>query len=508
MDLNKEQTAKLKLLKHNLPYFAEHCLKIKTKEGKIIPFVLNEAQLYLHNAIEKQRKETGKVRVLVVKGRQMGVTTYIEARYFQKTSLQRGTNTFILSHEAKSTANIFNMVKKYYEYMPKELQPAVKTSNAKLLEFEELDSIYQIGTAGKGDVGRSLSTKLFHGSEVAFWDNTDELQTGVLETVSDMDGTEMILESTGNGMKGYFHDQVQESELGDYEFITIFIPWFWMSEYKSTPTENFKPTEEEEELIELYKIDNSQLQWRRNKIRKFKTSWKFKQEYPCNLQEAFQSTGTSLIKNEFVLRARQSKETDKEAPLVMGVDPARSGDRTVICLRRGREIVGVFTYTDMDEMRLAGIVAAFINKHKVVKCFIDVGLGYGTIDRLHEMGYHDTVEGIHFGSTAIESDIYSNKRVEMYCALRDWFYSERQVSIPDQNDISQDLAMIPDVTPTSVTKLKLIDKKEIKKANGGKSPDIGDSMALTFAFPVKTTISAGISKGKNVSKGLIRRGLK
>ncbi len=504
MNLTQRQAEKLKALKYNTTYFAKHCLKIKTKEGKVQPFQVNSAQIYLHNELERIKRETGKVRALVVKGRQMGITTYTQARFFQKTALKRGTNTFILSHEAKSTANIFNMVKKYYDYMPESIKPKIKTSNAKILEFDELDSIYQIGTAGKGDVGRSMSNKLFHGSEVAFWDNTDDLQTGVMQTVSDMEGTEIILESTANGMQGFFYDQVQESLLGDYKYKTIFIPWYWMDEYREPVIKDFEVREEEEELVRLYGLDHEQLQWRRGKIREFRSEWKFKQEYPNILMEAFQTSGTSLIPPEVVLSARQSNITDSNAPLVMGVDPARSGDRTCICFRRGREIPAYYVYNDMNEMKLAGIVAKYIKQHSPVKCFIDVGLGYGTIDRLHELGYSSTVEGIHFGESAIERDIYLNKRAEMWCELRDWFYDDRGVSIPDKEDIVADLAMMPDFVETS-TKIKLIEKAQIKKDNGGKSPDIGDAMALTFAQPVFHSNKLEISKGKNISKGLKRR---
>lgn len=506
MDLSQGQIDKLKLLRKDTPYFARNCLKIKTKEGKIVPFIVNDAQMFLHNALENQIERRGKVRAMVLKGRQMGISTYIQARNYQKTALYSGVNTFILSHETKSTDNIFNMVKKYYEYMPESIRPAIKTSNAKVLEFDELDSIYRIGTAGKGDVGRSMSNKLFHGSEVGFWTNADELQTGVLQTVSEGNGTEIILESTANGMSGFFYDEVMEAMLGDYKYEVIFIPWFWMGDYREPTGRDFVLTDEEEELSSIYGLDNEQLQWRRSKIREFKSEWKFKQEYPCTVMEAFQSSGSSLIETSLIEKARLSNIKDEDSPLVIGVDPARSGDRTVICFRRGREMPAIYVYENQNEMSIAGKLATYIDRYDPVKCFIDVGLGYGIVDRLEELGYGNIAEGIHFGSSALESDIYMNKRAEMWCNLRDWFSEERGVSIPDRNDIAADLAMMPDYIETS-TKIKLIEKEKIKSDNSGKSPDIGDAMALTFAMPVNISYNSSVVRGTNLTKGLKRRKL-
>ena len=74
-------------LKTELPYYAKHCLKIRDKSGKLIPFIFNRAQTYLHARLEEQRKKTGRVRAVLVKGRQLGSTTYVSARYFHRSTL-------------------------------------------------------------------------------------------------------------------------------------------------------------------------------------------------------------------------------------------------------------------------------------------------------------------------------------------------------------------------------------------------------------------------------------
>ena len=52
--------------------FAGSQLMIRSKSGEIKPLVFNAAQRHIHDRIEAQRKSTGKVRALILKGRQQG----------------------------------------------------------------------------------------------------------------------------------------------------------------------------------------------------------------------------------------------------------------------------------------------------------------------------------------------------------------------------------------------------------------------------------------------------
>ena len=191
-------------LKNDLPYFSRHCLKIRDKSGSLIPFCFNKAQNYLHARLEDQKRRTGKVRAILVKGRQQGCSTYVAARFYHKTSLSSGLSAFILAHIADSTSHLFKMVGRFYDNAPEPIKPGVKISNRRNLEFEGLFSEYSVGTAGSEDVGRSMTFQLFHGSEVAYWPNTDELMTGVLQGVADLPGTEIIFESTAKGLGNLF----------------------------------------------------------------------------------------------------------------------------------------------------------------------------------------------------------------------------------------------------------------------------------------------------------------
>lgn len=493
-------------LTFELPYFAEEApMLIKAKDGGLVPLRLNNAQRILHKRLEDQKREKGFVRALVLKGRQQGVSTYINARFYHLTR-RGGLNTFILSHEASTTDKLFKMVKRFHDNVHESLRPHTATSNRKELVFDKIESEYFIGTAGNKNVGRGGTVQLFHGSEAHFWENTDEIESGVMESVPHSKDTEIILESTANGMDGMFYEKCMNAMKGIGDYILVFIPWFVQEEYRREVPPGFELTDEEIQLKKSYELDDEQIAWRRFKIDNAKNGLKqFQQEYPCNVMEAFQVSGEGLIDSEMIMRARTNKEKDPGAPLVFGVDPARSGgDETVIVFRRGREVPVIMSWKQMNSMRLAGIVARLINKYQPAKVFIDVGYGHGTIDRLKEMGYGKFVDGINFGSRADQADLYTNKRAEMWIEMRDWIHAG-DVNIIDDDNLHADLAVMPDFKTTSNGKMQLVGKDQIREKYK-RSPDRGDALALTFAAPVRRT-EAGVT-GRSVKRKTSNLGLK
>src|ERR671921_472773 len=94
-------------LRDHFEHYAARCLKIRTKSGAVYSFCLNEAQRYLHQQLEQQKAQTGKVRALVVKGRQQGCSTYTEGRFFHQVTHRRGVKAFILTHLDEATNNLF-----------------------------------------------------------------------------------------------------------------------------------------------------------------------------------------------------------------------------------------------------------------------------------------------------------------------------------------------------------------------------------------------------------------
>lgn len=472
-------------LTNDFIYFAKHCLRIKDKAGHLVPFTLNKAQTYIHNQVEKQLRETGRVRALIPKARQGGISTYVSGRFYHHNNRLGNKSTFILSHQSTTTGALFNMVQRYHDNCPEPAKPKAVVSNKRQLKFEN-GSEYTVGTAGSGDVGRGFTTQYLHLSEAAFFENTDDIQTGILQSVSDEDGTEIFVESTGNGIGNWFYSACMDAVKGKGDYICLFIPWFWMPEYSRPVPHDFMITPQEQEYKELYNLTDEQIYWRRKKIEDLKSEWKFKQEYPANIDECFQTSGDPLIPADKVMAARQYKmPANNLFPLIMGVDPKGSGkDDAGILFRRGDVIPGYKLYTgEMDPMRFAGICMKLIDTLGVDKMFIDNGYGYQIASRMWECGYRDIVQTVDFSEGAIEDDKYLNKRAEMAINLRDWFL-EGNKSIPDTDELYTDLLCVPREIETSNNKFKIVSKDEIRKVYG-RSPTLFDAAMLTFAYPVR-----------------------
>lgn len=466
--------------------FAPNFLKIKLKSGRTIPFELNRAQLFAHRRLEAQLAELGRVRAVVLKGRQVGFSTLIQARYFHKIVTRKGQKAFILSHETEATKNIFDITKRFHENLPKGWCPKADKSSSKELKFDSLESEYAVGTAKNKGVGRGQTIQLFHGSEVAFYPSAEEHGRGILQAVADEPNTEIILESTANGMGNYFHNLWLQALSGSSEYQAIFLPWYWMERYKRFET-GFKPHEDEQLLLDAYSHDGltpEHLAWRRMKIMSLSKDIGagielFKSEYPMNAEEAFlNAIDNVFITSSYVLRARMN-DVDSDSNLIIGVDPAISNaDRTAIIRRKGRLAYNLDAFRNSNTMETVGKIRHIIDTERPTRVFIDcIGIGAGIVDRLREMGFNQCV-GVNVARSANLKDKFKNLRAELWSDMRDWLCQELPVQIPDSDELHGELCSLG-YKYNSNGQLQ-IESKDDLKARGMPSPDLADALALTF----------------------------
>lgn len=308
----------------NAGYFIETFLKIKTKDGSIVPFVLNEPQWRLYKVIQEEAKAGKPIRIVILKARQMGFSTLTEALIFHRTVTRRNIRSMIVTHKDDATKNLFKMSKLFYERLPERLRPMTINANAQELVFDNptksleekamrqgLGSGIKCATAGGTGVGRSDTIHNLHLSEVAFWTG-DKVGTmnGLLQAVPSEPGTMVILESTANGYED-FREFWQRAVRGENDFRPVFFPWFEMQTYRKKYT-GFPLSEEEERIKVLYDLDNEQITWRRWCIANNCDGDEelFKQEYPSTPDEAFLNTGISVF--DKVKVAAQLKLSEKE----------------------------------------------------------------------------------------------------------------------------------------------------------------------------------------------------
>lgn len=508
-----EAQADLQRLRTDFPYFARKCLYIRTKPGEVIPFKLNRSQQYLHERIEKQRREKGRVRAIIVKGRQGGSSTYIQGRFFWRTwRTTQPLRAYILTHHDDATSNLFGMAERFYASLPVPIKPRTTSANAKEMVFADSGAGYKVATAGTKEVGRSDTIQLFHGSEVPSWPNAQSHVTGILQAVANAPGSESILESTAKGVGNVFHTMAIAAAKGDSEYEIIFVPWFWSEDYQTDcpSTHHFSP--EWMEYGRIHKLHWEQLFWAWNKNRELaqahslptdKICADFRQEYPATFEEAFQTSGNSFIPALSVLKARKPEtKIISRGPIILGIDPARDVDKVGIIDRCGRvlgERICELWPPEGDTVFLSQRIAKIIDQLQPDAVNIDVGAnGVGVYDFLRDKGYGDILNPVNFGSAPIGrgptgDDMYVNRRAEMYDLMRDWFESPGGVQVPDSDALHIDLTAAtwgPGATRYNTGNELIIEDKQKIKERLGHSPDLADAAALTFAVPFSNAMQA------------------
>jgi len=351
--------------------FARECLKVKDHAtASIVPLELNDGQMVLHEVVEKQLGEKGYVRVLLLKARRFGGSTYIEARFYWRTALNFNRNTFIIGHELDSTDTLYEMATLMHQMNP--IPPSTLKSNAKELVFDRpngtgLKSQYRLATAKNLSAGRSQGIHYLHDSEEGYWQNADILLPGLLACVPPLPSeTEVFRESTANGYGNrfqrdcfaaycegrypYYTDsegRVFAWENPKSEWILAFIPWFvhriysqpFMDENEKKGFERsieqkvfVKETNqwEESEALKLKKKFNltlEQLNWRQRTIENVCNGRVevFHQEFPSTVEEAFLSSGSNIYGKELC----DQVETGCREPLLIGEIVDRMGETAV-----------------------------------------------------------------------------------------------------------------------------------------------------------------------------------
>lgn len=291
---------------NSFPDFCSTFLKIKNKQGQIVPLNFNTPQKIIWNKIEPLILSGEPIRVIILKARQEGVSTLIEALIFWLTYITSNHKACIIGHESKSSSNLFEMFKRFYNYLPAFIKYELKKSNAKILEYSKTGSSMEVLTAeGREGVARSNTLQIIHATEVAFYPDAEAVMTAMLQSLTD-EG-HYFEESTANGASGRFYDDWQSAVAGENDMIPIFLAWFELPEYSSEfKSEQEKQrlietlTETEKSLIENYKVTYEQLKWRRNTIRFkcFNDENVFKQEYPSDDVEAFLVSGRPVFDTE------------------------------------------------------------------------------------------------------------------------------------------------------------------------------------------------------------------
>lgn len=319
--------------------FAPAFLKIKDERGNIIPLNFNYAQEKTLSVIEDLQKRGKPIRLIVLKARQVGISTMLQGWTYHWNSTHLNQRALTMGHKVDASNNLFDIYKRYYDNVPKALQPMIEKSNEKKVSFRKLKSENKVDTAGSGEVGRSDTFQVLHLTEVAFYPDAKTTLLGLLQGAKY--AVAQFIESTANGLGNLFHSMWVDAIEGNSDFVPIFISWLEFPTYKRD-FENederkrleidlgnslFNEYENEERMLLEQGATLEQLNWRRWAIKNLcqNSVSQFHQEYPTTWQEAFVSTGRPV----FPANICNKNKADALEFVRSGRKPLRIGDLVV-----------------------------------------------------------------------------------------------------------------------------------------------------------------------------------
>ena len=431
-------------------------LTILDKDVQLRKLEPNWAQREYLDVIARQFAEQGVVRVIVLKARQLGLSTLTEACAYAMSFVMSNYRALIIAHETDASRNLLKMTKRYHQYAPWTDFYTLKHDTRNDLEFEETSSSIKVATAGKkgsAGVGRSSTNHFIHASEVAFWEEAETVWNGLSQTVPRSPGTFICLESTANGTGNFFHRMWEEAENGENEYIPLFFPWWKHYEYTASyfnlPLYELGHLDEEEiKLHELLKENGTaheiaeRVIWRRWAIKNLCNNnlLDFQQEYPATPEEAFIASGMNVFPHDKLMDCYEKqpgvrgylfrngdevvfrgdphgplklfKKPSPDATYVVGGDPTRTIDGDFACAQifnrhtmeqvavwRGKTSPGTFG-TELWKLGTYfndGLIVPEINGPGSTTVGMLMGMGYPRLYRRLRTDRHDQPNDSPFG---------------------------------------------------------------------------------------------------------------
>ena len=292
--------------------FLEYAQKygwVQDKETQLYgPFTPNKHQLAVRAEIARQHAMGKPALIVVLKARQLGITTYVLQEFLHRALLQEGRNSLLVVQDQETQGTLHDdKLRLQFDHLPEELRGKEKESNRKRLVLANGSRfIVQISTgvdlrSSNVRQGRSASQRkgrggtyqYNHNSEYAFWVDAENTSNAINQMVHPVPGNIRIYESTANGKGGAFHDMWYAAVAGENEYFPQFFTWINDDTCRMSPPEDFERSDEEWELAAQHSLDDHQLYWRRWVIRNncAGNARKFHQECPITPDEAFLTSG-------------------------------------------------------------------------------------------------------------------------------------------------------------------------------------------------------------------------
>jgi len=348
-------------------------LKVRNKAGQLVPFIPNAAQ--------QQIAARWGQRNIVLKARQMGMTTYVAARFYIDTITRPGTLTVQVAHDQRSAEDMFRIVHRFQENLPEVLRNGVlKTSraNSRQLVWPRLDSEYRVETAADPNAGRGATIRNLHCSEVAMWTRDGGGALASLRAAVPPDG-QIVLESTPKGTGGVFYEEWHRS--GETGYVQHFLPWWLEKSYRVPGVGAGELSDDERALMEKHGLDEEQIVYRRDRRANFRRETA--QEYAESAEECFLASGDCFFIRDVVdqqVKTRCGADALAREKQLMEFFPPKPGKRYIIGVdSAGGGVDGDYSCAEVID-RETGLQCAELHAHltpeELAKKVADLGKKY------------------------------------------------------------------------------------------------------------------------------------
>jgi hypothetical protein len=269
-------------------FLARSLLKIRDRAGQEQALHANLAQLRF-----EQTRGQGNI---VLKARQMGISTWIAGRLFLKTITARGVLTVQVAQTREAAEGIFRIVQRYWECLPEELRSGClrrNRANVGQMAFGKLDSEFRVVSASDTNAGRGLTIQNLHCSELARWPGDASETLAGLRAALSPDG-ELVMESTPNGAYGCFYEEWQQAQAKG--IVRHFYPWWIEKSYATTQASRIR--DEEFRLVHNLGLKAGQIGFRRTLEAEYRRL--FSQEFAEDAERCFRATGECCFDIEII----------------------------------------------------------------------------------------------------------------------------------------------------------------------------------------------------------------
>ena len=277
--------------------------QIIDKDKNSVRFIMNDVQRSVHRNRHK--------RNLVIKARQLGMSTFWILDLMDDAIWHDNTSCGIVSYSKEHSSHIFKKIIGYaLKNLPSWLNVRVISQSATEVSFSN-NSVIRVDTTLRGSAYQNVLVSEFGKTCARNPIKAEEVVTGTLETIPE--SGKVTIESTGEGSGGFFYDMVVSTaergnnSLTNLDYKLFFFPWYQQREYRIPQSQDYD-VNTKDYFARIEKENNITLEKEQKNwyiVKRQILNEKMQQEYPSTITECFLSNSEAFYFAEAIKKAKE-----------------------------------------------------------------------------------------------------------------------------------------------------------------------------------------------------------